>query len=310
MYWSLKASKSISTETSRYHVSTARLLHTFNMLFLLHKIFKLPPTKPATADSLKQRPFLPLRSPSYFSPPQSLASKHVQPTDHRGTANTTPAPTRNIRDPFCCWLWKKSSVISTAASPPSWEYHQFPARGNGKEPLWLPGSLTPRPDQAPRAAASLGASPPPLKPDEQVEVWRYFYHALSTQHGPEAFSLLLNSLWRTEHCQVSPQLFHLGTRPPWWICVFRGVGARGRLEEGERFCFTSFAFTTAKLVTAAIINYASVMLCFSPQRLHCCWQKQRLKGTTFSHDGAYRKVSFTSSILLYFTMRIPMVSVA
>lgn len=276
---------------------------------IVHNIFKLLPTKPATADSLQQRPFLPLRSPSCFSLPQSLASKHIQPTDRHGTANTAPAPRRNTRDPFCCWL-SKSSARSTAAFPPSWEQHQFPAAGNGKEPLWLPGSLTSRPDQAPRAAASLGASPPPLKPDEQVEVWRYLYHAFSTQHGPEAFSLLLNSLWRTERCRVSPLLFHLGTRPPWWICVFRGVGVRGRLEEGERLHSTSFAFTAAKLVTAAIINTASVMLCFSPRRLHCCWQKQRLKGTTFSHGEAYRKVSFTSSILPYFTMRITTVLMA
>lgn len=37
MYWSLKASKSISAETSRDHVSAACLLHTFNVLFLLHR---------------------------------------------------------------------------------------------------------------------------------------------------------------------------------------------------------------------------------------------------------------------------------
>lgn len=160
---------------------------------IVHNIFKLLPTKPATADSLQQRPFLPLCSPSCFSLPQSLASKHIQPTDRHRTANIAPAPKEKHTGPLLL-LTVKKLCKEHGCLPPSWEQHQFPATEIGKEPLWLPGSLTSHPDQAPRAAASLGASPPPLKPDEQVEVWRYLYHALSTQHGPEAFSLLLNSL--------------------------------------------------------------------------------------------------------------------
>lgn len=65
------------------------------------------------------------------------------------------------------------TAMSTAPFPFSREYHQFPVTRNGKEPLLLLRSLTSLPGQTPREAASLGAPPPPLKPDKQVEVWHY-----------------------------------------------------------------------------------------------------------------------------------------
>lgn len=58
-------------------------------------------TAPKNNPSLVSVPYpqhLPKQSPS-----QSLASKHIQPTDHHMTASTTLAPMKNIQDPFC-WL--------------------------------------------------------------------------------------------------------------------------------------------------------------------------------------------------------------
>lgn len=120
----------------------------------------------------------PNSNPSFLSVPHPTPPPKVIPFSKPGTKTHptiwSPQDSQHRTRPYDKHTGSiLPTATSTAPFPSGWEYRQFPAMRNGQEPLSLPGSLTLLPGQTPRAAASPGAPPPPLKPDEQVEARHY-----------------------------------------------------------------------------------------------------------------------------------------